>query len=109
MNTSQSTVTINKFVKVCDYYAELSYIVMVFERSRFEMCAVVISIANIYIYASFFRLFINIKMIDVNLHAAPCRCVVLRYTFGAEVNMAAFSQVGPVHHAVLFYTVCGIV
>ena len=71
MNTSQSTVTISKFVKVCDYYAELSFIAMDYERSYVEMCAVVISFVNIYICASFFRIFINIKLIDVNLHAVP--------------------------------------
>jgi len=55
MNTSQSTVTISKFVEVCDYYAELPFIAMDYERPHVEMCAVVISFANIYICASFFR------------------------------------------------------
>jgi len=55
MNTSQSTFTISKFVKVCDYYAELFCIAMDYERSHVEMCPAVISFANIYICVSFFR------------------------------------------------------
>lgn len=61
LNTSQSTITVSKFVKVCDYYAELSCIAMNYERSHVEMCAVVISFANIYICLSFFRSFHKYK------------------------------------------------
>jgi hypothetical protein len=71
MNTSQSTVTISKFVKVCDYYAKLSCIAMAHERSHVEMCAVVISFENIYILPHSLGLFINIKLTDVNLHVVP--------------------------------------
>lgn len=99
MNTSQSAVTISKFVKVCYYYAELSCIAMDYERSHVEMCAVVLSFANIYICASFFRTFHKYKTNRCQLACGSCgsfRCVVLRKSCGAEAYVAAFSQVGPI-------------
>jgi len=109
MNTSQSTITISKFVKVCEYYAELSCIAMNYERSHVEMCAVVISFANIYICASFFRTFHKYKTYRCQLACGSFRCVVLGDRCGAEAHVATFLQVGPIHHAAPLYTFCGIV
>ena len=76
---------------------------MDYERSHVEMCAVVISFANIYICASFFRTFHKYKTYRCQLACCSFRCVVPRDRYGAEAYVAAFLQVGPIYHAATLY------
>lgn len=80
-----------------------------YERSHVEMCAVVISFANIYICASFFRTSHKYKTYTCQLACGSFRCIILRDSCGAEAYAAAFLQVGPIRHAAPLYTVCGII